>query len=318
MHTTEATAARKRLEIEVSEENAPRAGGALCWGQRTAAPAIWPQTASGLLRFLCIDSCPSGLSGAVCCWRDAVMSQVAATEDEEAARRRAETAESLQKRTEDVKDMLTTFYCKVGGQDPVCIAWWLALAMASLGAVCGTEGRRDAESAYPARASAQAARNPAFGPCTAPQMHASLLTGPPAGWAPGSRRLRGRLQICDKQYVNARQLEEHLASYDHHHRKRDAEMRVRGAGSSWLGAWAARLCIWAACAAGSSWLGALAREWSARCQPWAEACGCAWRGGDWWAGEGAVRARSRGALAYPRGWHALRRTYFYFYFYFYF
>ncbi|KXZ45172.1 hypothetical protein GPECTOR_57g462 [Gonium pectorale] len=70
--------------------------------------------------------------------------EVAAQEDEEAARRREAVAEVLQKREEDVKEMLQTFYC----------------------------------------------------------------------------------EVCDKQYVSARQLEEHLSSYDHHHRKRLAETKA--------------------------------------------------------------------------------------------
>ncbi|GFR40624.1 hypothetical protein Agub_g1206 [Astrephomene gubernaculifera] len=70
--------------------------------------------------------------------------EVAAQEDEEAARRREATAEVLQKRAEDVKEMLQTFYC----------------------------------------------------------------------------------EVCDKQYSSARQLEEHLSSYDHHHRKRLAETKA--------------------------------------------------------------------------------------------
>eukprot|EP00198_Chlamydomonas_reinhardtii_P004025 XP_001693361.1 hypothetical protein CHLREDRAFT_147577 [Chlamydomonas reinhardtii] len=69
--------------------------------------------------------------------------EVAAQEDEEAARKREATAEVLQKRAEDVKEMLQTFYC----------------------------------------------------------------------------------EVCDKQYTTARQLEEHLSSYDHHHRKRLAEAK---------------------------------------------------------------------------------------------
>ncbi len=40
---------------------------------------------------------------------------MAAQEDEEAARKREATAEVLQKRAEDVKEMLQTFYCEVGG-----------------------------------------------------------------------------------------------------------------------------------------------------------------------------------------------------------
>lgn len=32
-----------------------------------------------------------------------------------------------------------------------------------------------------------------------------------------------RSQICNKQYQTAMQLDEHLSSYDHHHRKRMAE-----------------------------------------------------------------------------------------------
>ncbi len=40
--------------------------------------------------------------------------EVAAQEDEEAARKREATAEVLQKRAEDVKEMLQTFYCEVG------------------------------------------------------------------------------------------------------------------------------------------------------------------------------------------------------------
>ncbi|KAG2444119.1 hypothetical protein HYH02_009060 [Chlamydomonas schloesseri] len=70
--------------------------------------------------------------------------EVAAQEDEEAARKREATAEVLQKRAEDVKEMLQTFYC----------------------------------------------------------------------------------EVCDKQYATARQLEEHLSSYDHHHRKRLAETKA--------------------------------------------------------------------------------------------
>lgn len=34
------------------------------------------------------------------------------------------------------------------------------------------------------------------------------------------------MQVCDKQYDKAMQLEEHLSSYDHHHRKRLVEMRA--------------------------------------------------------------------------------------------
>ncbi|GLC58793.1 hypothetical protein PLESTB_001401700 [Pleodorina starrii] len=70
--------------------------------------------------------------------------EVAAQEDEEAARRREAVAEVLQKRAEDVKEMLQTFYC----------------------------------------------------------------------------------EVCDKQYNSAKQLEEHLSSYDHHHRKRLAETKA--------------------------------------------------------------------------------------------
>ncbi|KAG2497743.1 hypothetical protein HYH03_004476 [Edaphochlamys debaryana] len=70
--------------------------------------------------------------------------EVAAQEDEEASRKREALAESLQKRAEDVKEMLQTFYC----------------------------------------------------------------------------------EVCDKQYASARQLEEHLSSYDHHHRKRLAETKA--------------------------------------------------------------------------------------------
>ena len=33
-------------------------------------------------------------------------------------------------------------------------------------------------------------------------------------------------QICHKQYQTAMQMEEHLSSYDHHHRKRMAETRA--------------------------------------------------------------------------------------------
>ncbi len=33
-------------------------------------------------------------------------------------------------------------------------------------------------------------------------------------------------EVCDKQYTTARQLEEHLSSYDHHHRKRLAETKA--------------------------------------------------------------------------------------------
>ncbi|GIL47887.1 hypothetical protein Vafri_4521 [Volvox africanus] len=70
--------------------------------------------------------------------------EVAAQEDEEAARRREAVAEVLQKRAEDVREMLQTFYC----------------------------------------------------------------------------------EVCDKQYNTAKQLEEHLSSYDHHHRKRLAETKA--------------------------------------------------------------------------------------------
>ena len=41
--------------------------------------------------------------------------------------------------------------------------------------------------------------------------------GFPQPWAP---------QICRKQYQAATEMEEHLSSYDHHHRKRLAETRV--------------------------------------------------------------------------------------------
>ncbi|PNH06596.1 G patch domain-containing protein 8 [Tetrabaena socialis] len=70
--------------------------------------------------------------------------EVAATEDEEASRKRGAVAEVLQKRAEDVKEMLQTFFC----------------------------------------------------------------------------------EVCDKQYSTAKQLEEHLSSYDHQHRKRLAETKA--------------------------------------------------------------------------------------------
>ena len=45
--------------------------------------------------------------------------------------------------------------------------------------------------------------------------HPTLLTPTPL-----------RPQICHKQYQTAMQMEEHLSSYDHHHRKRMAETRA--------------------------------------------------------------------------------------------
>eukprot|EP00955_Chlamydomonas_euryale_P029773 313664-Chlamydomonas_euryale.AAC.2 len=36
---------------------------------------------------------------------------------------------------------------------------------------------------------------------------------------------RADAQICDKQYTKAMELDAHLSSYDHHHRKRLVEMR---------------------------------------------------------------------------------------------
>ena len=34
-----------------------------------------------------------------------------------------------------------------------------------------------------------------------------------------------RLQVCNKQYEKAMEFEQHLSSYDHHHKKRLVEMR---------------------------------------------------------------------------------------------
>ena len=32
--------------------------------------------------------------------------------------------------------------------------------------------------------------------------------------------------LCDKQYANVKEMENHLSSYDHHHRKRAADLSV--------------------------------------------------------------------------------------------
>lgn len=44
------------------------------------------------------------------------------------------------------------------------------------------------------------------------------------------------LQICTKQYKNAREMEEHLSSYDHHHRKVSCAAPSLGGGLAWLAA----------------------------------------------------------------------------------
>lgn len=100
-------------------------------------------------------------------------------------------AERQNKIREEVKHELRMFYCEVGVCSFIIEGWAVSAGQHGLFA------RRVA-----------------------------ALPPAPAAPAPHAAAAARRLQWCHKQYKAAHEMEEHLSSYDHHHRKRLAEMRV--------------------------------------------------------------------------------------------
>lgn len=128
-------------------------------------------------------------------------------------------AERQSKIREEVKHELRMFYCQVSTLcwDVSCTLWRCAVLWEAM--PCSAADSWDVSRAGTCMA------HPPPAPPHASQASPLHAAHQPLPSRPASFRTPWP-QVCHKQYHAAHEMEEHLSSYDHHHRKRLAETRA--------------------------------------------------------------------------------------------
>lgn len=118
--------------------------------------------------------------------------------------------EREQRIKEDVSQIMKTFYCEVGGSQQ-------GFQQQILPPLSWTfPGREQPEHLAAARTKVYSSCS--CGTTSGLRLHECYVQHSAAGPQPAACRWL-RLQICHKQYANAMEVEQHLSSYDHHHKK---------------------------------------------------------------------------------------------------